>query len=61
SLSSGELETVLSDCLIENIVVHAIWPVTRNLAPKVRVVVDALVEHFSSPPWDHPWSSDLEK
>ncbi|RRH95302.1 LysR family transcriptional regulator [Mesorhizobium tamadayense] len=52
SLKRGELEMVLSDCLIENVVVHAVWPVTRNLAPKVRVVVDALIEHFSSPPWD---------
>ncbi|CAH2405056.1 LysR family transcriptional regulator [Mesorhizobium ventifaucium] len=52
SLKSGELETVLSDCLVEDIVVHAVWPVTRSLTPKVRVVVDALIEHFSSPPWD---------
>ncbi|RWD59860.1 MAG: LysR family transcriptional regulator [Mesorhizobium sp.] len=52
SLRRGELEMVLSDCLVENIVVHAIWPVTRALTPKVRVVVDALVDHFSAPPWD---------
>ncbi|RUX73402.1 LysR substrate-binding domain-containing protein, partial [Mesorhizobium sp. M7A.F.Ca.CA.004.08.2.1] len=52
SLKSCDLEMVLSDCLVENIVVHAVWPVTRALTPKVRVVVDALVEHFSAPPWD---------
>ncbi|PTE09873.1 LysR family transcriptional regulator [Mesorhizobium helmanticense] len=52
SLKRGELEMVLSDCLVEDIVVHAVWPVTRNLTPKVRVVVDALIEHFSSPSWD---------
>ncbi|RVB57146.1 LysR substrate-binding domain-containing protein, partial [Mesorhizobium sp. M7A.F.Ca.CA.002.03.2.1] len=52
SLKSGDLEMVLSECLVENIVVHAVWPVTRALTPKVRVVVDALVEHFSAPPWD---------
>lgn len=52
SFKSGELTMVLSDCLVENVVVNAIWPVTRNLTPKVRVVVDALVERFSSPPWD---------
>ncbi|RWP03471.1 MAG: LysR family transcriptional regulator [Mesorhizobium sp.] len=52
SLKSGGLETVLSDCLVEDIVVHAVWPVTRSLTPKVRVVVDALIEHFSSPTWD---------
>ncbi|WP_319799953.1 LysR substrate-binding domain-containing protein [Mesorhizobium sp. PAMC28654] len=52
SLRRGELETVLSDCLVEDIVVHAVWPVTRAMTPKVRVVVDALIEHFSAPPWD---------
>ncbi|TGQ85581.1 LysR family transcriptional regulator [Mesorhizobium sp. M8A.F.Ca.ET.208.01.1.1] len=52
SLRSGALEMVLVDTLVENISVHAIWPVTRALTPKVRVVVDALVAHFSSPPWD---------
>ncbi|MDX8495429.1 LysR substrate-binding domain-containing protein [Mesorhizobium sp. VK22B] len=52
SLARGELEIVLSDCLVENIVVHAVWPVTRALTPKARVVIDALVEHFSTPPWD---------
>ncbi|TGQ71471.1 MAG: LysR family transcriptional regulator [Mesorhizobium sp.] len=52
SLKRGELEMVLYDRLIENIAVHAIWPVTRAMTPKVRVVVDALVEHFSAPAWD---------
>jgi len=52
SLVRGELETVLSDCLVGNIVVHAVWPVTRALTPKVRVAVGALVEHFSAPSWD---------
>jgi len=52
SLRRGELETVLSNCLVEDIAVHAVWPVTRTLAPKVRVVVDALIEHFSAPSWD---------
>ncbi|QPC91334.1 LysR family transcriptional regulator [Mesorhizobium sp. INR15] len=52
SLRSGDLEMVLSDCLVEHIVVHAVWPVTRALTPKVRVVVDALVTHFSAPAWD---------
>ncbi|WP_244602819.1 hypothetical protein [Mesorhizobium delmotii] len=35
SKQSSELETVLSECLVEDIVVHAIWPVTRSLTPKV--------------------------
>ncbi len=52
SLRRGSLEMVLSDHLVEHIVVHAVWPVTRALTPKVRVVVDALVGHFSAPIWD---------
>jgi len=52
SLRRGALETVLSDYLVEHIVVHAVWPVTRALTPKVRVVIDALVGHFSAPIWD---------
>lgn len=51
-LQRGELVTLWPDSFIENIPVHALWPKTRSLAPKVRVVVDALVERFSPPPWD---------
>jgi DNA-binding transcriptional LysR family regulator len=52
SLKRGDLEMVLCDCLVEHIVVHAVWPATRALTPKVRVVIDALVDHFSAPRWD---------
>jgi DNA-binding transcriptional LysR family regulator len=51
-LKRGEIESVWAHCLVESAPVHALWPKTRNLAPKVRVVVDALVERFSSPSWD---------
>jgi DNA-binding transcriptional LysR family regulator len=47
-LKRGELRIVLSGSLVESASMHALWPVTRNLAPKVRVVVDALVERFAS-------------
>jgi DNA-binding transcriptional LysR family regulator len=52
AIRQGALETVLSDCLVENLTAHAVWPMTRNLAPKIRVVVDTLVERFKSPAWD---------
>jgi DNA-binding transcriptional LysR family regulator len=52
ALRQGALEMVLSDCLVENLTAHAVWPMTRNLAPKIRVVVDTLVERLKSPPWD---------
>src|SRR5258708_6910186 len=47
-LKRGELQIVLSGSFVESTSMHALWPVTRNLAPKVRVVVDALVERFTS-------------
>jgi DNA-binding transcriptional LysR family regulator len=53
-LKRGELTAVWPDCFVDNIPVHALWPKIRTLAPKVRVVVDALVERFSPPPWDQP-------
>jgi DNA-binding transcriptional LysR family regulator len=53
-IRKGELEMILSDCLVETGPVHALWPKTRNLAPKVRVVVDELVSRFASPVWDDP-------
>lgn len=43
-LASGQLVTVLDDCTGQAIDVHAVWPRTAHLRPKVRHVVDALVE-----------------
>ena len=35
------------------VAVHALWPKARDLAPKIRVVVDELVRHFApTPAWD---------
>lgn len=50
-LVSGRLERLLSPELVEAGPVHAIWPATRTLAPKIRIVVDELVHRFSSPAW----------
>jgi DNA-binding transcriptional LysR family regulator len=51
-LRRGALRLVLSHGLVENLPVHALWPLARNLAPRIRVAVDALVAHFSAPEWD---------
>jgi DNA-binding transcriptional LysR family regulator len=51
-LRRGELETVLSDRCVETGPAYAVWPVTRSLAPKIRVVVDALLAAFARPHWD---------
>jgi len=54
ALARGELEMVLSDSAVDDLPVHALWPKTRDLAPKIRVVVDDLLRHFSPVP---PWTS----
>ena len=51
-LRQGSLELVFPD-VIDNLAVHALWPKARDLAPKIRVVVDELVRHFApTPAWD---------
>jgi DNA-binding transcriptional LysR family regulator len=53
ALKRGALEMVLSESAVDDIEVHALWPRTRDLAPKIRVVVDELLHRFSPvPPWD---------
>jgi DNA-binding transcriptional LysR family regulator len=51
-LVSGQLERLLSHDLAETASIHAIWPATRTLAPKIRIVVDELVRRFSPPSWE---------
>jgi DNA-binding transcriptional LysR family regulator len=54
ALAAGRLERVLASELVDTAPIHAIWPATRTLAPKIRFVVDELVARFSPPPWDRP-------
>ena len=53
-LKSGELVQVLKKYpLVTNVALWAVYPSSRLLAPKVRVFIDYLVEHFSDKPyWD---------
>jgi len=41
-LQSGALQSVLDECMQRHIEIHALWPPTRHLRPKVRFVVDEL-------------------
>jgi len=43
-LESGALVSVLDDISSDFIDVHAVWPKVAHLRPKVRHVVDTLVE-----------------
>jgi DNA-binding transcriptional LysR family regulator len=52
-LKRGALELVLPGTAVEDTPVHALWPKSRSLAPKIRVAVDELVSRFTpQPPWD---------
>ncbi len=53
ALSSGALRAFLSDCMIAEASVNAVYPQNRHLSPKVRVFVDFLVQRFGQRPyWD---------
>lgn len=43
-LQSGALQLVLDDCSQQHVEIHALWPQTRHLRPKVRHVVDELAK-----------------
>lgn len=43
-LQSGALQLVLDDSSQQHIEIHALWPQTRHLRPKVRHVVDELAK-----------------
>ena len=51
-IQSGQLIPILSHCNhVEPVPVFALYPSGRNLSPKVRAMVDFLVERFQSRPW----------
>lgn len=49
-LNSGALVTVLDDYAGAAMPIHAIWPRTRYIQPKVRVVIDALMQLAAEQP-----------
>lgn len=53
-LIEGELVEILSDYpLISNTAIWAVYPSSRQLAPKVRTFIDFFSEQFGAPPyWD---------
>ena len=53
ALSSDTLQTVLAPQGVEGSPIHALWPATRDLAPKIRATVDELIRVFTPvAPWD---------
>lgn len=52
ALRSGKLVPILADWHhVEPVTLYATYPSGRNLSPKVRAMVDFLVEEFGSVPW----------
>jgi len=52
AIGRGELIPILSEWHhVEPVPLYATYPSGRNLSPKIRVMVDFLVEQFSSAPW----------
>ncbi|MDP2573467.1 LysR family transcriptional regulator [Vibrio penaeicida] len=53
-LESGELKPILTDYPLQSdTAIWAVYPSSRQLAPKVRVFIDYLVECYGEPPyWD---------
>jgi DNA-binding transcriptional LysR family regulator len=52
-LRAGRLVPILSQTAAEHSPIHALWPRARDLMPRMRVTVDALVARFLPvPPWD---------
>jgi DNA-binding transcriptional LysR family regulator len=47
SLADGRLKLVLDSHLQGGATFHVVWPSSRQMAPKVRVFVDFVVEHFA--------------
>lgn len=56
ALRSGRVQQVLQDFEAEPFGVHVLYPHSRHLAAKVRVLVDFLAERYrGTPPWDRGW------
>ena len=55
-LAEGALRTLLPGWKLPQLTIHAVYPVNRHLAAKVRLFVDFLVDRFrGDPPWDACW------
>ncbi len=54
ALRSGQLQQVLADHVWPELAVYAVYPPTRHLSNRARVLIDFLVERLAGKPaWDH--------
>ncbi|HUH00718.1 MAG TPA: LysR substrate-binding domain-containing protein, partial [Kofleriaceae bacterium] len=52
ALREKRLRRVLPDWCSPAIPLHAVYPSTRHLSPKVRAFLDHLTEQMTPPPWE---------
>jgi DNA-binding transcriptional LysR family regulator len=53
NLQAGRLVSVLNDYVAQGAGIHAVYPNARHLSPKVRALIDFLIERFGPRPyWD---------
>jgi DNA-binding transcriptional LysR family regulator len=57
-IRKGRLVRVLPEFSGERRDLYAVYPSTRNLAPRVRALVDHLIAAFDPPPWTRPPCTD---
>jgi DNA-binding transcriptional LysR family regulator len=50
-LARGELREVLSDHSAKPLSIHAVYPRSKRLSPKVRVFIDHVRDRFAAAPW----------
>jgi DNA-binding transcriptional LysR family regulator len=51
-LRDQTLERVLPDWTLAEIAIHAVYPSSRHLSPKIRAFVEHLQKEMSPPPWE---------
>ncbi len=51
-LATGKLVEVLPECKSIELGIYVVYPSRKQLAPKVRALVNFLVERFATPPWE---------
>lgn len=57
SIRDGRVRRILPDFETTPFVIHALYPHSRHLAAKVRVLVDFLVERYrGTPHWEQDWA-----
>lgn len=60
-IREGKLVAVLEDFALPAAPLHAVYPSSRNIAPRVRAFLDVLTEHFADAPWNARMPPHIQK